>query len=275
MKSYKILHSEFNTTNYCVDYLIYIIILLVIIIYTIRYILVNSNNDEHFNIITTTAELNSVATLPSVSFKSSGEMNLNMQQKNNEKQPLSIEQELMEIKSINDALRKSNETLEDSIKKQSRALYLSNNYYKVDDKSFNNELNFINNDFKDIRFPPNNFENKIVISTENDLQNFISKASQYKNFYEKGDVVFKPSDFNITKDKICYRDYGNHMSNDPNFKNKYPDCMVCSVNTESDYENTNSWKNTKTNIQKVCLFNPNAPANSAILNYEGCKKLCE
>ena len=189
-------------------------------------------------------------------------------------QVLTLEQQLQEAKTFNNILKISKETLEGSMKKQARALYLANNYYKIDDSSFNNEITFINNDFADIRLPESNFNGKNLIKTQQEWNNLLANANGYKNLYKVGDIVIKPSESNISKDAICYKDYETHLSNDPDFKKKYPECMVCSINTDEDYKNTKSWKNTKTNIHKVCLFNPNAPANSTILNYDGCRKLC-
>jgi hypothetical protein len=188
--------------------------------------------------------------------------------------PLTIEQQLLHARAQNNALKMSKETLEDSMRKQARALFLANNYYKIDNSSFNNEVSFINDDFVDIRLPASDFSGKTLISSQQEWNDLISKANGYKNLYKPGDVVIKPSEYNISKDTICYKDYETHLSNDPNFKKKYPECMVCSVNPDADYKNTKSWKNTKTNIHKVCLFNPNAPADSSILNYDGCRKLC-
>jgi len=164
--------------------------------------------------------------------------------------------------------------LENTIKEQTRAVYIANNYYRIDDSSFNNEKTFINDNFADIKLPESDLENKRLINTVDEFNDEIKKANGYKNFYKVGDVVIKPSDYNISKDDICYRDYKKSLSNDSQFKIKYPECMVCDVNNDSDYTNTKSWKTTKTNIQKVCLFNPNAPSASTILNYNGCKKLC-
>jgi hypothetical protein len=190
------------------------------------------------------------------------------------RQPLTIEQQLQEIKTQNNALKMSKETLEESMKKQARALFLAKNFYRIDDSSFNNEVTFINDNFVDVRLPQSEFNGKRIVSTQQEWNDLLTKASGYKNLYKPGDVVIKPADYNISKDTVCYKDYETHLSNDPNFKKKYPECMVCSVNPDSDYKNTKSWKNTKTNIHKVCLFNPNAPDNSTILNYNGCKNLC-
>ena len=135
-------------------------------------------------------------------------------------------------------------------------------------------MTFINDDFVDIRLPESDFKGKVLISTPAQWKDLLAKANSYKNLYKPGDVVIKPSNYNISKDTICYKDYETHLANDPNFKKKYPECMVCSVNPDEDYKSTKSWKNTQTNIHKVCLFNPNAPNDSTILNYNGCKNLC-
>ena len=189
-------------------------------------------------------------------------------------QVLTIEQQLQEAKTQNNALKMSKETLEESMRKQARALFLANNFYRIDNSSFNNEIKFINDDFVDIRLPESEFTGKTIISTQQEWSGLLAKANEYKNLYKTGDVVIKPSDYNISKDTICYKDYETNLSNDPNFKKKYPECMVCSINPDTDYKNTKSWINTKTNIHKVCLFNPNASNDSSILNYNGCKNLC-
>lgn len=51
--------------------------------------------------------------------------------------------------------------------------------------------------------------------------------------------------------------------------------MVCSINDDKYYEEHKSWKNTKTNIKEVCLYNENVEPYSEILDYQGCKKLCK
>jgi hypothetical protein len=229
------------------------------------------------NAISSTAESSNVSA-PVVSISASASANANAISNANasgeSEQILTVEQQLQESKTQNNALKMAKETLEESMRKQARALFLANNFYRIDDSSFNNEITFINDDFADVRLPENDFNGKTVISTQSEWNNLLTKAAGYKNLYKAGDVVIKPADYNISKDTICYQDYETHLSSDPNFKKKYPECMVCGVFPEKDYKNTKSWKNTKTNIHKVCLFNPNAPPSTSILNYDGCKKLC-
>jgi hypothetical protein len=58
------------------------------------------------------------------------------------------------------------------------------------------------------------------------------------------------------------------------FKEKYPQCMVCNIVSDKDLTDSDTWKNTKTNINEVCLFNPNSKKNSGIPNLNQCKKMC-
>lgn len=238
-----------------------------------------SNYKENFqnnSAVNSTAEAASVTAspeIPSIALSTGGTLGPATNSNENQ-QILTMEQQLQEFKSTNNALKMSKQTLEESMKKQARALYLANNFYRIDNSSLNNEVSFINDDFVDIRLPETDFNGKTLVSTQQEWSDLLAKANEYKNLYKPGDVVIKPAEYNISKDTICYKDYETHLSNDPNFKKKYPECMVCSVNPDTDYKNTKSWKNTKTNIHKVCLFNPNAPNNSTLLNYNGCKNLC-
>ena len=246
------------------------------------YVCQNGSWTKNNNAVNSTAEASSVITsgtfaqsTPASNLVTSGPLAQPTAASVSESQPaLTIEQQLQEAKTQNNALKMSKDTLEESMRKQARALFLANNFYRIDDSSFNNEVNFVNENFRDIRLPQSEFNGKTLVSTQQEWSNLLTKAAGYKNLYKPGDVVIKPSDYNVSKDTICYKDYETHLSNDPNFKKKYPECMVCSVNPDADYKNTKSWKNTKTNIHKVCLFNPNAPNDSTILNYNGCKNLC-
>ena len=186
----------------------------------------------------------------------------------------SLKQLYEKTKIDNMILQESKNLLEKNLKKQERAVYLSSIYNKVDESSFENELDYINTYFSNTILPTNSFENKKIISNEHELDNLIHEAKNFKNIYSVGDIVTNNSNFNIKKDNICYKDHLDHIANDLTFKEKYPECMVCSINPNSSYLDTKSWKNTKTNIHKVCLFNPDAKSHSDILNYEGCKKSC-
>jgi hypothetical protein len=280
-KKYTIVNTGLDDSKLCIDNFFYILIFILAIYLVIQIITTNykdifSNHKEKFenSAISTTAQSTPVTstsgqnianTTPTISTNT----NITISPEN-----LSIEQELQTAKSTLNTLKISKEILEDSMKKQARALYLSKNFYQIDDSSFNNEVSFINNDFTDIRLPQSDFSGKTLINTPSEWNNVISKANSYKNLYVPGDVVIKPSEYNISKDTICYKDYETHLTNDPTFKQKYPECMVCSINPDTDYKNTKSWTNTKTNIEKVCLFNPNATNNSTNLNYNGCRNLC-
>jgi hypothetical protein len=269
-KKYTIVNSSLNPSEFCVDYFFYIIII-ILVVYLVAQ-LINSNYKDNFSLginenfdssrpdsIKITAE-----STPVLGVKSTTEANLYP----------SLELQLQEARLQNDALVNTKKELEEAINKQKRAMFLAKNYYKIDDGSFGNQIEFINGNFSDIRLPESDFNNKTLITGMGDWNKMMEKTSQYKNLYSQGDIVLHPADNNISKDNICYKDYSSNLSSDPEFKKKYPECMVCSVNPESDYKNTPSWKNTKTNIHKVCLFNPNAPDDSTVLNYSGCKKLC-
>ena len=284
-KKYTIVNTGLDTANLCIDNFFYIVIFILAIFLVIQIVSTNyrdnfSNYKEKFegltlggSAISQTAQA-APATSTSPQNIANVAANVTVSTASSENQQLTIEQQLQEAKTLANALKVSKETLEESMKTQARALFLANNFYRIDDASFNNELTFINDDFVDIRLPKSDFKGKTLISTTAQWKDLLTKANSYKNLYKPGDVVIKPSEYNISKDTICYKDYETHLANDPNFKKRYPECMVCSVNPDADYKNTKSWKNTKTNIHKVCLFNPNAPNNSTILNYDGCKKLC-
>jgi hypothetical protein len=293
-KKYTIVNTGLDSSNLCIDNFFYIVIFILAIYLVIQ--IVSTNYRDNFSIYKENFENNSgnnsgftmggsatnttaqAAPATSTSPQNIANNSINATVATTtttvDNQKLTIEQELQEAKTLANALKVSKETLEESMKKQARTLFLANNFYRIDDSSFNNELTFINDDFVDIRLPESDFKGKVLISTTAQWNDLLAKANSYKNLYKPGDVVIKPSNYNISKDTICYKDYETHLTNDPNFKKKYPECMVCSVNPDADYKNTKSWKNTQTNIHKVCLFNPNAPNNSTILNYNGCRNLC-
>lgn len=289
-KKYTIVNSGLDGSNLCIDNFFYIVIFILAIYLVIQLVSTNykdnfSNYKENFEndiSIGDGIQLGGALSLtaqapPATSTSPQNIANVTPKVRTttpSENQKLTLEQELQEAKTLANALKVTKETLEENMQKQARSLFLANNFYKVDDGSFNNELTFINDDFVDIRLPESDFKGKVLISTPAQWKDLLAKANSYKNLYKPGDVVIKPSNFNISKDTICYKDYETHLANDPNFKKKYPECMVCSVNPDEDYKSTKSWKNTQTNIHKVCLFNPNAPNDSTILNYNGCKNLC-
>ena len=240
-KKYQIVNSNQNE-NSTFFYLLYIVLILVIIflIYKISLYLTPSANIDNF---TTTQML------------TPGQQMESLQQEN---------VQLVYIKN----------TLENILSEQSRGIYLSTNYNKIDESSFNDEVNFINTDFDNINLPSIDLSNSNVISTQAELNNVLSEVSLMKNYYNSGDIVTANSTFNISKNDICYRSNGKPINPDPSFVKNYPNCMVCSTESPETLSNSNAWQHTRTNINKVCLFNPTSEANSGIPNMQQCKQFC-
>jgi hypothetical protein len=120
-------------------------------------------------------------------------------------------------------------------------------------------------------------EGKKIISKQSELDVILTEAKNMKNFYKPGDIVTLNSTFGISKNDICYRQNNKPIKPTPDFIAKYPNCMVCAIEDENDdidLKNTQGWINTKTNISKVCLYNPDANPNSGIANLEQCKTFC-
>ena len=228
-KKYTIVNANLNDTEFCIDYFFYIVIFILAIYLVIQFMSTNykdnfSNSRENFESGSATDSTAQAKAATSTSaqnkanMKVGGSFTIGGSSTESQAQVLTIEQQLEEAKSQNNALKVSRETLEESMKKQARALFLSNNFYRIDDSSFNNEISFINNDFVDIRLPASDFDGKTLIKTQQDWNDLLAKANGYKNLYKVGDIVIKPSEYNISKDTICYKDYETHLSNDPNFK---------------------------------------------------------
>jgi hypothetical protein len=302
-KKYTIINSNSQNdgTTFCIDYIFYIVIF-ILLIYIASLVIPNKYKDNFSNIYEKFGGVNSsninqsaksslnTNNKPTEIVKQSEERKntksesesesesrkkMNMVSTNSivEQRP-TIEQLYQQLKSKNTILSDSNSHLEKSLKEKERAIYLSKFYNKIDEKSFNNEVDFINTNFATTILPTAELTGKKIISNQNELSNVLNEVKTFKNMYNVGDIVTQNSDFNITADNICYADHMDKLAADPEFKKKYPNCMVCSVNPESNYKFTNSYKNTKTNINKVCLFNPNASANSDEFNYDGCAKVC-
>ena len=167
----------------------------------------------------------------------------------------------------NEQLSNTLTTLEQRLKLQNRLQYISDNYMKINKSSFPDELKLLNLYFASIDLPQIDVSTYNIISTEADFKTLINEAEKFVNMYKPGDIVTSNSTFNVDKNDICYKNI-----NDPAYIKSHPDCMVCSVN--SDYLNTPSWNNLKTNINTVCLFDKNTIPNSGIPNASDCKKLC-
>ncbi len=174
----------------------------------------------------------------------------------------------------NNELNNFKKTVEKKIDKYDRANSLATNYNKIDPVSYTKEMDFMYNQFENSDFPTTDLSKYKVISNDLELNNLIESVSKFKNFYKPGEIVVSPSSIGIDKNIICYQDKGKLLKTDPEFLAKYPECMVCDTNNNPDLENTIGWKNTKTNISEVCLFNPNPEPNSPIPSLTDCKKFC-
>ena len=179
-----------------------------------------------------------------------------------------------ELEEKNNELNNLKNTLEERLAAQSKAIYISKNFNKVDTGSFNDELAFLLNNFANTKLPEINIDGKNIIQTQSELDSTLAKASVMKNFYKPGDIVTSDSTFQIEKNDICYRHNGKPINPDSTFMEQYPNCMVCSIEDPAILPNSNAWINTKTNINQVCLYNPTAETNSGIPNLEQCQKFC-
>jgi hypothetical protein len=255
-KKYQIINSNIdtntNTSDECtIFYLLYIVLFFVIIfiIYKIIFCL-NSPKESFENVSTiTTAETPS---------ETPQQIMNNLKQKNTE---------LSDMKN----------TLQNKLLEQSQAIYLSQNFNKVLPSSYNDQLSYLLIEFADTKFPELNMDKKKIVNTQNELDTILIEAASMKNFYKPGDIVTSDSTFGIGKNEICYRQNNISIKPTPEFIDKYPNCMVCAVENENDnidLKNTSGWANTKTNISKVCLYNPNAKPNSGIPDLTQCKTFC-
>ena len=236
------LNSKKTSQKYCYTIYILYIVILITIVYLI-YKFIYFNNDTFDNI------LNNISTSDT-----------------NNISPVIIKELIQKEKNFNNIKEKIN----NKIKEHDNALYISNNFNQINPNSFNMNKEFIDLYFYDYNYPSIDLTNYNVINDKFELNNLIEQASKFKNIYQPGEIVNAPSSFNNINDfknKICFK-----SNNDLN--KKYSDCMVCSVNPSNDYKNTNSWKNTSTNIKDLCLFNLNAQPNTGIANLDDCKKLC-
>jgi hypothetical protein len=227
-----------SESKFCIDYLFYIIILIFVIYLVFN--LINNDKKENFE-----------------------EVNANIS--------LNKEELYKQCTLDNDFIIKKNKELEKKIKQQKRSFYIKNNYNKID--NYNNDSFY--KYFENITLPKININNKKLINSESDLQKIKNAMINFKNIYKVGDIVNKSSSENISADDICYKDYDMNIKSNQDLKNKYTNCMVCSINSSEDYKNDNSWKKTKTNIKDICLYNVNSEDNSLIPNYNKCKQLCK
>ena len=242
-KKYQIVNSNSNSNIECTFFYLLYIVLFFVIILIIYKIIYSFNKTESFENLITSNEINS-------------------------------QQIFQELKDKNKELANIKNTLQNKLLEQSQAIYISNNFDKVDESSFNSELNFILIDFANTKLPEIDISNKKIIETQSEFDGILAEAENMKNFYKPGDIVNKNSTFGITKNDVCYRYDNKLIKPTTEFIKQYPNCMVCEVENNDNVENSSGWKHTKTNISKVCLYDPNAKSDSGIPNLTQCKNFC-
>ena len=248
-KKYLIVNS--NSNEDCTIFYLLYIVLIFVIIFIIYKIIFSFSKRDGFSTVESTANL----TLPV-------------------QNELTPEQVMNNLQIKNDELTNIKNSLQNKLQEQTNAIFMANNYIKVDSSSYNDELSFLLLDFSNIKLPEIDTSTKKMIDTQNELNIVIDEAKHMKNFYKPGEVVTENSTFGITKNNICYRHNGKPIQTTPAFTEQYPNCMVCTVESPNDVHNTHSWQHTKTNIDKVCLYNPTATSNSGIPNLDQCGKFC-
>lgn len=264
-KKYQIINSNIDTnnSNECVIfYMLYIVLFFVIVFIIYKILFCFSSPKEGFANV-------SITTIPQTGTQ-------NISKTVSKTEPKTPQQIMNDLKQKNTELANMKDTLQNKLLEQSQAIYLSQNYNKVDPSSFNDQLYYLLVDFADTKFPEINMDKKKVINTQMELDTILADAANMKNFYKPGEIVSANSTFGIGKNEICYRQNNIPIKPTPEFMAKYPECMVCAVEDETNENlfNTPGWKNTKTNISKVCLYDPKAKPNSGIPNLAQCKTFC-
>ena len=181
---------------------------------------------------------------------------------------------LYDLTKKNKELNTIKDTLQNKLLEQSQAIYLSQNFNKVDSSSFNDELTYLLVDFANTKFPEFDMKNKKIINNQSELNNVLTEVKNMKNIYIPGDIVSSSSTFDISKDDICYRNNNKPIKPTPEFMEKYPNCMVCAIEDNKNLQDTLGWKHTKTNISKVCLYDPKATDKTGTPNLTQCKTFC-
>jgi len=264
-KKYQIINSNTNINNIdecTIFYILYIVLFFVIVFIIYKILFCFSSPKEGFANV-------SITTIPQTGTQ-------NISKTVSKTEPKTPQQIMNDLKQKNTELANMKDTLQNKLLEQSQAIYLSQNYNKVDPSSFNDQLYYLLVDFADTKFPEINMDKKKVINTQMELDTILADAANMKNFYKPGEIVSANSTFGIGKNEICYRQNNIPIKPTPEFMAKYPECMVCAVEDETNENlfNTPGWKNTKTNISKVCLYDPKAKPNSGIPNLAQCKTFC-
>lgn len=275
-KKYQIINSNTDTIyNECTIFYLLYIVLFFVIIFIIYKIIFFYEKKEGFE-VELQKELQNDNMKTIVNNKSNlkifgMDVDLDLDLNSNIKTPQKI---MEDLKEKNKELGIIKDTLENKLIEQSQAIYLSQNFNKVDSSSFNDELTYLLVEFADTKFPELDMKDKKIIDTQTELNTVLAEAKEMKNFYKPGDIVNTSSTFGITKDDICYRHNNKPIKPTPEFMKKYPNCMVCAIENDKNLTDTQGWKNTKTNISKVCLYDPNAAPKTGIPDLAQCKKFC-
>lgn len=277
-KKYQIINSNTDTIyNECTIFYLLYIVLFFVIIFIIYKIIFFYEKKEGFE-VELQKELQNDNMKTIVNNKSNlkifgmdVDLDLDLDLNSNIKTPQKI---MEDLKEKNKELGIIKDTLENKLIEQSQAIYLSQNFNKVDSSSFNDELTYLLVEFADTKFPELDMKDKKIIDTQTELNTVLAEAKEMKNFYKPGDIVNTSSTFGITKDDICYRHNNKPIKPTPEFMKKYPNCMVCAIEDDKNLTDTQGWKNTKTNISKVCLYDPNSTPKSGIPNLAQCKTFC-
>lgn len=292
-KKYQIVN--FNSNEDCtIFYLLYIVLFFVIILIIYK-VIFNTNNFDKFDLInyplnnnttyTQNVSTNNIVNNENINNgkikkyidSENAETNKSIDFNNNlgiNENNVSSEKIISQLINKNNELTSIKNTIEEKLKEQARGIYISQNYNKIDSTSFEDELSFLLTDFANTKLPEITIDGKKIVQTQSEFDNVLAEIKEMKNFYKPGDIVTSNSTFGITKNDICYRSNGKPIKADADFISKFPDCMVCSVENTDGLKNTNTWKYTKTNINKVCLFNPTAEENSGIPNLKQCQNFC-
>lgn len=162
---------------------------------------------------------------------------------------------LQELKASNKELQNIKSELEIESKNKERLNFLSQNFNKI--------VDIKNLTINDVTYPQIDLNKWKIISDSTELKNLVISAKTFKNIYKVGDIITLNSDYLIDKKQICYGNGADELI--------YPECMVCSIDDEGI-----DWKNkiSKTNINKVCLFDTNIKSTSLVPNLLECQTMC-
>jgi hypothetical protein len=268
-KKYQIVNSNFNSKDDCTIFYILYIVLFFVIVFIIYKIIFNFTSPEKFQ------SINNINTIKSNNVESFDNTVVQETFVKPELPNLPTSEIISELVQKNNELQNISNTIQNKLTQQNQAIYVSQNFNKIDPSSFDDELAYILSNVVDTQYPTMDMSSTRLISTESELSNILSEAKQMVNIYKPGDIVTSNSSFGISKNDICYRANGKSIKPTHDFISKFPNCMVCTVeDANSSLYDSKGWKETRTNIDKVCLYNPASESNSGIPNLKDCQKFC-